>query len=96
MSQENHKGECIILGLITAGFPVPLQSLKVVRGRIWRQMGSGIDEEAHLTGAETLDGRTQLMDNNHSGSRPGHKYPDVSLLPLTYCWSFPLAYPNQK
>ena len=41
----------------------------------------GINEETHLTEAETLNGGTFLMHNNPSGSGPGRKYPGVILPP---------------
>ena len=41
----------------------------------------GINEESHLTEAETLNGGTYLMHNNPSGSGPGYKYSDVILPP---------------
>ena len=41
----------------------------------------GINEESHLTEAETLNGGTYLMHNNPSGSGPVYKYSDVILPP---------------
>ena len=51
----------------------------------------GIYEEGHLTKADILDGRTQLMHNNPSGSGPGHKYPDVSLPLPSDLWVLPIG-----
>ena len=41
----------------------------------------GINEESHLTEAETLNGGTYLTHNNPSGSGPGYKYSDIILPP---------------
>lgn len=57
--------------------------------------GRGIYEEGHLTEAETFDGGIHLIYNSTLG-QDVNILMSLASLPLTSCWCFPLAKPNQK